>query len=261
MFDPIQRPDFVESLRRVRAEFCGEIIAQSDATILVRGDRGILVYYFPREHANLEHLQPSGQVVTMEANEGGKGDATFWHVGVGENLAENAAWTFNDTSGKAAVIKAYVAFDWSQKYRWFEEGEEVFVHARDPYHRVDVVESQRSVWVVVRGKVLATTTRSRVLFEAGLPVRFYIPPDDVMMEVMEPSNTVTQCPYKGTAEYFSARIDGDPVGDIVWTYPDLIAECPRIAGYISFFIERVDGVFIDGKAINNVPSLWSQSAD
>ena len=145
--------------------------------------------------------------------------------------------------------------------RWFEEDEEVFVHARDPYHRVDVVDSRRSVQVVVGGKVLAKTTRSRVLFETGLPVRYYIPQDDVMMEVMEPSSTITQCPYKGSAEYFSARIDGDLFIDFSWTYPDPIAECPRIAGYICFFNERVDDIFIDGEAIENVPSPWSQSVE
>ena len=141
MSDPIQRPDFVPSPRRVRAEFGGEIIAQSDATILVRGDSGIPIYYFPQEHVTLGHPHPSGRVVTVET----KGNATFWNVGVGDRLAENAAWTFDDAEGDAAVTKGYVAFDWSQNDWWFEEDEEAFVHARDPHHRVDVVDSRRSV--------------------------------------------------------------------------------------------------------------------
>lgn len=179
----------------------------------MRGDRGIPVYYFPQEHVNLGHLHPSGRVVTG----GAKGDATYWNVGVGDRLAENAAWTFDGTKGDAAAIKGYVAFGWSQIDRWFEEDEEVFVHARDPYHRVDVADSRRPVQGVVGGKELANTPRSRVLFETGLPVRYYIPPDDLMMEMMEPSRTVTKCPYKGSAEYFLARIDGGLVEDLVWT--------------------------------------------
>jgi uncharacterized protein (DUF427 family) len=182
---------------------------------LVRGDSGIPIYYFPQEHVTLGHPHPSGRVVTVET----KGNATFWNAGVGDCLAENTAWTFDDAEGDAAVTKGYVAFDWSQIDRWFEEDEEAFVHARDPYHRVDVVNFRRSVGVVVGGKVLAKTTRSRVLFEAELPVRYYIHPEDVMIEVMEPSGAVTQCPYKGSAEYFRCESAATVLEDIVWTYP------------------------------------------
>ena len=145
--------------------------------------------------------------------------------------------------------------------QWFEEDEEVFVHARDPYHRVDVVDSRRAVWVVAGGEDLATSTATRVLFETGLPVRYYIPRNDVRMDVMEPSDTRTQCPYKGTAEYFSARLGGEILEDIVWTYPNPIAECPRIANYTCFFNERVEDIYVDGTAIEQVASPWSQNPD
>ena len=58
---------------------------------------------------------------------------------------------------------------------WYEEDEEIFVHPRDPYHRVDVLQSSRHVKVRVNGEVVAETDRPRILFETGLPPRYYLP--------------------------------------------------------------------------------------
>ena len=85
-----------------------------------------------------------------------------------------------------------------------------------------------------------------MLFETGFPVRYHIPPEDVMIEVMEPSSTVTQCPYKGSAEYFRCESAATILEDIGWTYQDAIEEYPRMADYICFFNERVDDIFVDG---------------
>ena len=88
---------------------------------------------------------------------------------------------------------------------WHEEDEEVFVHPRDPYHRVDVLESSHHVKVIVNGEVVAETERPKLLFETGLPPRYYIPPEDVREEVLVPSGRHTRCPYKGAASYYSVE--------------------------------------------------------
>ena len=88
---------------------------------------------------------------------------------------------------------------------WYEEDEEVFVHPRDPYHRVDVLESYRHVRVSVNGEVIAETDRPRILFETGLPPRYYITPEDVREDVLVESEKKTQCPYKGVASYHSVE--------------------------------------------------------
>jgi uncharacterized protein (DUF427 family) len=80
---------------------------------------------------------------------------------------------------------------------WYEEDEEVFVHPRDPYHRVDVLNSSRHVKILVDGEVVAETDRPRILFETGLPPRYYFPPEDVSEDVLLPSDKNTECPYKG----------------------------------------------------------------
>jgi uncharacterized protein (DUF427 family) len=140
-----------------------------------------------------------------------------------------------------------LAFKWNEMDAWYEEDEEVFVHARDPYKRIDALRSSRHVRVVVGGETVADTGRPMMLFETGMPVRYYIPEEDVRMDLLEPAAAVTGCPYKGTARYWSARVRGQVFENIVWTYPDPIPECPGIKGLLCFYGERVDAVYVDGK--------------
>ena len=145
-----------------------------------------------------------------------------------------------------------MAFDWHAMDAWYEEEDEVFVHARDPHKRVDVLESSRHVVVSVDDVVLADTRRPRLLFETGLPTRYYIPPEDVRMDLLRPSEKHTQCPYKGTASYLSSETEQD----VAWFYPEPIPEQPRIQGLIAFFNERVD-IDVDGEREERPRSQWS----
>ena len=99
---------------------------------------------------------------------------------------------------------------------WYEEDEQVFVHPRDPYHRVDVLQSSRRVRVSVNGEGVAETEQPKVLFETSLPPRYYIPPEDVREEMLTPTAKETQCPYKGVASYYSVEAGGERVDDGVW---------------------------------------------
>src|SRR3712207_9497299 len=94
---------------------------------------------------------------------------------------------------------------------WYEEEEQVFVHPKDPYHRVDVLDSSRHVKVTLNGEVVAETNHPKVLFETGLPPRYYIPLEDVREEALVPSDRKTQCPYKGVAYYYSVEAGGGRV--------------------------------------------------
>jgi uncharacterized protein (DUF427 family) len=128
---------------------------------------------------------------------------------------------------------------------WFEEDEEVFVHPRDPYTRVDTVHSSRQVRVEIDGVTLGETHRPILLFETGLPTRYYIPKQDVRMDLLEPTESVTRCPYKGVARHWSAQVRDKLIKDIVWSYPAPIPECPKIENLLSFYNEHVD-LYVDG---------------
>lgn len=243
------------SPRRVRAVFGGEVVADSTAVLLVFEPRRLPVYWFPTSDVRMEFLRPvphAGAVRTP-----GPAPATSrYDLQAGGRLAEKAAWTYLDPVSERAPLRDHVAFFWNQMDAWFEEDDEVFVHPRDPYKRVDVLRSSRAVRVEISGRVLAESSRPCLLFETGLPVRYYLPKLDVHMDLLIASHTTTRCPYKGVATYWSVRSGGGLLEDLAWSYPAPIPECPKIENLVCFFNERVD-IFVDDVLQGRPVSPWS----
>ena len=244
-----------ESPRRVRVVFGGATVADSRHVLLMREARYLPVYYFPMEDVRMDLLVPTERTTRCPY----KGEASYWTVKVGDREAENAVWGYQEPLPERAAIRGHVAFYWDRMDAWYEEDDEVFVHPRDPYHRVDVLHSSRHVRVVAGGETMAETDRPRLLFETGLPTRYYIPKLDVRMDLLEPSDTKTRCPYKGQASYYSVRAGGKLVKDLVWYYPAPIPECPKIENLLCFFNEKVDVIYVDGEAVPAPKTPWSRS--
>ncbi|HSH62397.1 MAG TPA: DUF427 domain-containing protein [Acidimicrobiales bacterium] len=158
-------------------------------------------------------------------------------------MAEAAAWQYPDSP--LAEVRDLIRFDWEAMDAWFEEDEQVYVHPRSPYVRVDVLASSRHVEVVLGGVKVADSRQPRLLFETGLPTRYYLPQVDLRMDLLLPSATSTRCPYKGTAEYWSVDTGDAVFEDIVWTYPTPALESAKIAGLACFLNEKVD-LYVDG---------------
>ena len=112
--------------------------------------------------------------------------------------------------------------------------------------------------VQLAGEVVADTVRARMLFETDLPTRFYIPRDDVRTDLLEPSPTRSACPYKGEAVYWSARVGDTVIEDVVWCYPEPVADCPHIADLMCFFNEVVDDIRVDGVEVPKTRTAWSR---
>jgi uncharacterized protein (DUF427 family) len=250
-------PDYciqlVPCLERLRATFGGEAIADSTRALVMRETKHVPVYYFPREDVRFDLLEATDHHSTCPF----KGEAAYWSIVVGDRRSENAVWGYPAPYDEVPDLADYVAFYWDRVEHWFEEDEEVFVHARDPFTRVDILSSSRAVRVVVGGETVAETTQARFLFETGLPVRHYIPRDDVRMDLLEPSETETACPYKGTACYWSIRAGGQVFPDLVWSYPDPVPESERIKDQLCFFNERVEALFVDGALLPRPKTKWS----
>jgi uncharacterized protein (DUF427 family) len=252
--NPDYKITFEPSPRRVRVKFNGEWIADSTSAHLLFETRHLPVYYFPRGDVRLDLMAPTDHHTFCPY----KGTASYWTVRVGDRSAENAVWGYPDPYDEVAAINDFVAFYWDRVDHWYEEDEEIFVHPRDPYKRVDVVPSSRPVRVILGGETVAETRRAMFLFETRLPTRYYIPPEDVRMDLLVPGDKVTRCPYKGQARYWSARIGDQLFPDIVWSYPEPIAECPKIKGHLAFFNEQVDAVVVDGKEVPRPLTRWSK---
>lgn len=225
--------------KRVRTYFGGRLIADTTRPKLVWEGRPYPAYYFRRADVNMQLLSPSSRGRASEA----LGKATFFDVTGGGRTAKAAAWNFPDSP--VAEIRDLIRFDWEAMDAWFEEDEEVYVHPRSPYVRVDVLASSRCVEVVLGGLKVASSRQPRLLFETGLPTRYYLPRVDLRMDLLLPSTTITRCPYKGTAEYWSVSTGEAVFEDVVWTYPTPALESAKIAGLACFLNEKVD-LYVDG---------------
>ena len=150
-----------------------------------------------------------------------------------------------------ADLTGYVTFDFSA-FEWREEDEPVATHPHDPFKRIDILASTRHVRVEWKGRLLAESAQPLLLFETLLPVRFYLPPADVVVD-LEPTDTVSYCAYKGRASYFSVP---DGPADVAWTYHQPLREAEPVTEHVAFFDERVD-VIVDGRRRERPVTPWS----
>ena len=163
------------SPKRIRAVFGGETIADSTRALMLHESGHQPVYYFPLEDVRADLLEPSERHTRCPK----KGEASYHTIKVGDQVLEAGAWYYPDPLAEAAWLKGLIAFYFNRIDHWYEEDEEIFVHPRDPYHRVDVRASDRHVRISLNGELLADSTRARALFETNLPTRWYLPAEDV----------------------------------------------------------------------------------
>ncbi|MCH9024549.1 MAG: DUF427 domain-containing protein [candidate division Zixibacteria bacterium] len=244
--------EFGPSPRWVRVYFNSQLIAESRKMMLLREADHLPVYYFPQKDVRMDCLQPSDRTSHSDF----MGEATYWHLQVGDKIAKNAAFTFRNPLGNGPDLKDYIAFAWKKMDAWFEEEEEVFVYARDPHKRIDILPSSRHIKVVVDGITVGETKRPWLLFETGLPIRYYMPKHDARMDLLEPSEVVTSCPYKGDANLYSIKIDDKLHENLAWIYRFPTAECARIQGLVCFFNEKLD-IYEDDTLLPRPKTAWS----
>ena len=249
---PGYRVDFEVSPRQVRVVFADVEIARSTAALIVRETAHTPVYYFPQSDVRMDLMAATDHTTYCPF----KGAASYWTIEAGQQVAENVVWAYCDPYVEVAGLRNYVAFYWDRMDAWFEE--DIFVHPRDPYKRVDAIRSRREVKVVVDGETIARSTNACFLFETGLPTRYYLPPDDIRSEVLIASETRTRCPYKGVASYYDVKIGDQTHDGLVWFYPEPIDECRKIKDLLCFYNERVDAIYVDGECVPKVETPWSR---
>jgi uncharacterized protein (DUF427 family) len=256
--------------KRIRARLGGHVVIDTDRAILIWEPKRVVPSYGVPVEQVAGILEPASGSVQLEGS--ALNDADAPHLGdrpvydpsvpfrvhtthgepldirVGRTERPAAAFRPTDTALKDYVILDFGAFD-----EWYEEDERNIGHPRDPFHRIEIVHSSRPVQVELEGELLAESARPYLLVEAPLPVRYYLPPEDVIDELLRPSPSRTICAYKGQAHYWSL----DAVEDIAWSYPEPLREAGEIAGRIAFFNERVDLV-IDGRRLARPITPWSR---
>ena len=220
------------SEKRVRTYLEGHLVADTLHPLLVWEIPYYPVYYLPLSDLRAE-LVDTGKIDHSPS----RGDGHVHDVHIGDLVAPGAAVTYPDSPIEG--VRDHVKLDWASMTSWFEEDDEVFTHPRSPYSRIDVLPSSRHVTVRAGDTVVADSVRAHVLHETGLPPRWYLPKVDVRMDLLSPSDTVTHCPYKGSAAHFHANVDGTTITDAAWSYPYPLRESLQIAGLVSFYPDKL----------------------
>jgi uncharacterized protein (DUF427 family) len=235
--------------KRVRILLAGELVADTTAPLLVWEAPFYPTYYVPAADV-VAKLIPAGADTHPSM-----GDAELFTVAVpGGTTAERAARKY--PAGPVRQVHDAIRFEWNAMTEWLEEDEPVYTHARDPHTRVDILASSRHIRVEIDGVTVADSRSPRILFETGLPPRYYLPLSDIRTDLLRPSDAETHCPYKGTASYWSVDAGSGPHRDVVWIYRTPLPESQKIAGLAAFYDERVD-VFINGEQQRRPRTKWS----
>jgi uncharacterized protein (DUF427 family) len=227
-----------QSHKRVRAYLGGELVADTTQPLLVWEIPYYPTYYLPASDVRAT-LVATGETERSPS----RGTAEVYDVVTDSARASGAAHQYPHSP--IEELREAVRLDWAAMDEWLEEDEPVYVHPRNPYTRVDILASSRHIRVELDGVILAESHSPHILFETGLPPRYYLPLSDVRMPLLRVSQQQTHCPYKGTASYWSVVLDGRTYDDLVWIYRTPLPESQKIAGYACFYNERVD-LYVDG---------------
>lgn len=243
-----QRGRVERAPRRVRGYLDGDLIFDTTSARYVWEWPPYPQYYIPLTDVRAGALRDEDHSQRVQF-----GQSRLHTLVGGSREIASAARVFADDGGLAAGL---VRFEWDA-LTWFEEDEPIFGHPRNPYSRVDALRSHRHVVVELDGMTLADTSSPVLLFETGLPTRYYIDRTDIMFEHLIPSNTQTLCPYKGvTSGYWSVRVGDVTQADLAWTYNTPLPAVAAIANLVAFYNEKVD-ITVDGVALTRPETHFS----
>lgn len=219
--------------KRLRAYLEGELVVDTTTPWLIWETPYYPTYYLPVADLCAELIDTGA----MRRDER-LGAGQVFDIETSRGTAADAAVRYSDSPVRE--LRDLLRVEWAAMDEWLEEDEPVYTHPRDPYSRVDILTSSRHVRVDLDGQTVAESNRPTILFETGLPPRYYLPLSDVRLDLLHPSETTTHCPYKGTASYWSITVDGRSREDVAWTYRTPLPECVKIAGLVCFYTEKLD---------------------
>jgi uncharacterized protein (DUF427 family) len=233
---PKHRLLFDDYPRRMRALVGGHAVLDSMRGRLLHESAHLPVYYLPVDDLDDQYLEASDHTTHCPF----KGDASYWSLRVGDRLIENAIWHYPQPLEQASWLAGFCSLSADAADLWLTEDEPVRGHLRDPYHRVDVLESSRRVKVRFEGEVIADSDRPKLLFETGLPARAYLLRADVLPGILAQSEKTSFCPYKGPATWWNLGAGDSVLADGAWSYEAPLPEALKAAGHLCFDGEGIE---------------------
>ena len=238
----------------VRGRLAGEVVVESREPLLVWQGPFPPVYAFRRDEVADGTLAPTDP----PERDGFSFFApqlpvTQWYdVQADGRVLPAAAWTLDDEA-----VADRVVLTWEPGLmEWTEEDEAVTGHPRDPHKRVEAIASSRQVDVAVDGVTLASSNRPVLLFETDLPTRFYLPVEDVRLDLLEQTDNTSFCPYKGRADGYWTWPGPPALANVAWSYSAPAPAVGAVAGRVAFYNELVD-LTVDGVRLERPESPFS----
>lgn len=236
--------------RRIRAVLNRRVVLDTTSALYVWEWEHYPQYYIP-----IGDVDPAVLVDEQHEQKLSRGTARRYGLAVG-GVSRSAALRLYGSDARFGLA-GRARFEWDALDAWYEEDEQVFVHPRDPYTRVDAVRSTRPVRVELDGTVLAESASPVLVFETGLPTRYYLNRTEVDFTCLAATDTVTACPYKGTTSgYWAAQAGGTTHPDVAWSYDFPTRHLLPIAGMIAFYNEKVD-ILLAGKRLDRPTTHFS----
>ncbi|TDZ22101.1 hypothetical protein Cob_v004833 [Colletotrichum orbiculare MAFF 240422] len=247
------RPTF----RRVRIILNHTYIVDTTKAVHVWEHDGYPQYYIPT--SELRNCNWKDKQNIHAENDGASSPASVVEVTVAthdglQEFKTDRALRFSDDEKAAGVLSGLIRLEFGSMDQWLEEEVPIHVHPKDPFKRIDILPSSRSVEVRVAGKTVAKTDHAVHLLETGLPTRYYLPLSAVDQSVLRKSEFTSQCPYKGDAEYYHVVVDGQEHRDLVWYYRLPTHESAAIAELLCFYNEKVD-IILDGELLERPKTM------
>lgn len=236
--------NLIPTEKRIRGYLEKRRVVSSSQARILRVSGMPVKYCFPSDDVDFSTVEEKGK-----HNDFIGSGIKFYRSGKEDN--EPAMVKYEETPSVKGMLNNMVVINWNALDMWEEEGEQVLIHPRDPYTRIDVLRGDRSVEVWLKDTLLARTKRPLMMFETGLPVRYYIPTDDVDLNLLTPSDYTTGCPYKGRASYWNVNLNGEMFKNVVWSYMDPFDETLKVKGLMCFYTEKVDKFMVDGVDLRN----------
>ena len=109
-------------------------------------------------------------------------------------------------------------------------------------HPITITPNPHRIRVMLGGFIVAETTQALTLQEATFPPVLYIPRGDVHMDLLDPTEHRTHCPYKGDASYFTVNGGGLVRENAAWSYEEPTSSVSAIKEHIAFYPEKMDDI-------------------
>jgi uncharacterized protein (DUF427 family) len=114
----------------------------------------------------------------------------------------------------------------------------------------------RHIVVIFNGEVIAETRRAMRVLETSHPPVYYIPPDDIQMQYLQPTDRTTFCEWKGSASYYTVQVGDRTAKNAAWYYPNPTPPFAALKDHVAFYPAEMDVCYVDGERVTPQPGRF-----